>query len=137
MRLHRVTYTIDTDRHRLDMAAITEWLHGTYWAGTRPAEIIARSWAGSAVVAGIYAGEQLVGVARVVSDGATTAYLADVFIVPDHRGRGLGRWLLETLVSHPDLSTVRWLLHTRDAHELYRRLGFQPASERVMERPRT
>ncbi len=136
MQWQREEYAIDTNRQRLDMASITAWLQGTYWAATRPVEDMERSWENSAVVAGVYKGEEPVGFARVVSDLATVAYLADVFIVPEHRGRGLGKWLVESLLSHPYLRGVKWLLHTRDAHGLYRQFGFQAAPVSFLERPR-
>jgi GNAT superfamily N-acetyltransferase len=128
--------TIDTDRERLPMGRIVGWLQGTYWAAGRTEEAIRRSWRLSAVVFGVYDGGDLIGCARVVSDTVTHAYLADVYLVPEARGRGLGRWLLETVVAHPDLQTVGWLLHTRDAHGFYRAAGFGEPGPRVMERPR-
>jgi GNAT superfamily N-acetyltransferase len=83
----------------------------------------------------VYCGAQQVGFARVVSDFATIAYLADVFVVPAHRGRGLGKWLTQTIVNHPELQGLRRiLLATQDAHGLYAQFGFQPLSnpERFM-----
>jgi GNAT superfamily N-acetyltransferase len=71
-----------------------------------------------------------------VTDFARFAYLSDVFIAPEHRGQGLGRWLVETMLVHPELDGVRWALHTGDAHGLYRQLGFEAADETVMQRPR-
>lgn len=132
----RGDYEIDFDRSRLPMDRITGWLQHSYWAAGRPEHLIRQSWDHAGIVAGIYHGDDLVGCARVVTDFAAIAYLADVYIAPEHRGRGLGTWLVETLVNHPDLATVRWLLHTRDAHQVYARAGFQPASDLVMERPR-
>jgi GNAT superfamily N-acetyltransferase len=137
MQWHRNGYVLDDDRTRLDMPRMVGWIQASYWAAGRPEPTIRRSWDNAAVVIGLYAGDEQVGCARVVTDLATIAYLADVFILPEHRGHGLGLWLVETLVAHPDLAGVRWLLHTRDAHGLYRRAGFQPAGERVMERPRS
>jgi GNAT superfamily N-acetyltransferase len=136
MQWHRDGYTLDDDRTRLDMPRIVEWVQNSYWAKGRPIEVVLRSWEHAAVVMGLYHGNEQVGGARVVTDLATAAYLADVFLLPEHRGRGLGLWLVETLVTHPALAGCRWLLHTRDAHALYARVGFQPAGERVMERPR-
>ena len=136
MQWHRGPYTIDTDRDRLDMPTIITWLQGTYWAAGRSAELIRQSWAASAVVAGVYAGADLVGWARVVTDGVVVAYLADVFIVPQHRRQGIGRWLVATLLAHPELGTVRWLLHTRDAQAFYQGLGFVAVGPRIMERAR-
>ncbi|MEA2524540.1 MAG: hypothetical protein QOF73_1767 [Thermomicrobiales bacterium] len=136
MQWHRDRYTLDDDRSRVDMPRVIGWIQNSYWAQGRPEPTIRRSWDNAAVVIGLYAGDEQVGCARVITDLATAAYLADVFILQEHRGHGLGLWLVETLVAHPDLAGLRWLLHTRDAHDLYARVGFQPAGERVMERPR-
>jgi GNAT superfamily N-acetyltransferase len=136
MQWHRNDYTLDDDRTRLDMPRIVGWVQNSYWAFGRPEPVVRRSWDNAAVVIGLYAGDEQVGCARVVTDLATMAYLADVLILPEHRGHGLGRWLVEILVAHPNLVGLRWLLHTRDAHDLYRRVGFVPAGERLMERPR-
>jgi GNAT superfamily N-acetyltransferase len=136
MRWHRDEHTIDDDRQRLDMDRISAWVRGSYWASTRTPEQVDRSWAASAVVFGLYAGDEQVGCSRVVTDFVSVAYLADVFLMEEQRGRGLGRWLIETIVGHPVLSEVRWLLHTRDAHALYRQVGFGEPGPRVMERPR-
>ncbi len=79
---------------------------------------------------GVFDGDEQIGFARVVSDRATFAYLADVFILESHRGRGLGVWLMECIKAHPDLHGLRrWILGTRDAHGLYRKIGFQPLAE--------
>lgn len=139
MQWHRGGYTIDTDRQRLDMNTIvqfTHWLHGTHPSGDRGADTIYRSWDASGVVMGVYFGDALVGCARVVTDFVSVAYLTDVFILPEHRGRGVGSWMMECLMSHPDLGTVGWLLHTRDAHKLYASVGFEQIGERLMERRR-
>ena len=136
MQWQRGAYSIDTDRQRLEMERIIAWLRGTYWAAGRSPEAVRRSWDGSALVFGLYTGAEQVGCARVMTDRVTTAYLADVFLRPDHRGQGLGLWLMQSITGHPDLATVGWLLHTRDAHALYRRVGFIERGERLMERPR-
>lgn len=138
MRWRRGGYTIDTDRERLDLETITDWLNGTYWAAARPPEAIRRSWEAAGIVSGLYTDEggALAGCARVTTDFVTIAYLSDVFVAPAHRGSGLGVWLVETIIGHPDLMGVGWLLHTRDAHGLYRRLGFVEIGPRLMERPR-
>ena len=137
MQWHRDDYTIDTDRERLDREVITRWLKGTYWAKDRSPEAIRRSWDNSAVVFGLYADEELAGFARVITDFVTTAYLADVFLSPEQRGKGLGLWLVQTIVSHPELAALNWLLHTKDAHWLYERVGFSSdPSPRLMYRPR-
>ncbi|WP_207714410.1 GNAT family N-acetyltransferase [Scytonema sp. UIC 10036] len=89
-----------------------------------PLEVLQRAIQNSFVF-GVYKGEQQVGFARVVTDYSTFAYLADLFILEPFRGNGLGKWLLETIVSHPELQGLRrWLLATKDAHELYRQFGF-------------
>jgi GNAT superfamily N-acetyltransferase len=89
-----------------------------------PEDVVRRSVENS-LVFGVYRGEEQVGFARVVTDYATFAYLADVFVLEAHRGRGVGKWLIEVVLSHPDLRGLRrWLLATGDAHELYRKYGF-------------
>lgn len=133
-------YLISTDKARLDVALIHEFLsRSTYWAEGRPFEIVQRSIEHS-LCFGVYTGTQQVGFARVVTDRATFAWLCDVFVVETHRGQGLGKWLVECVVAHPDLQTLRiFLLATRDAHELCRRYGgFQevPEPDRLMGRRR-
>ena len=84
---------------------------------------------------GLYRGRGQVGFARAVTDFAVFAYVGDVFVVPAHRGRGLSKWLMETMLAHPDLQGLRrWNLATRDAHGLYRRFGFEPAGPNTMDR---
>ena len=133
-------YLISTDRARLDVEFIHQFLsNSAYWAQGRPLTTVRRSIEGS-LCFGIYDGERQVGFARVVTDRATFAWLCDLFVVEGHRGRGLGKWLVECIVVHPDLEALRiFLLATRDAHELYRRYGgFQdlPAPGRFMARRR-
>lgn len=121
---HRGEYLISTDASRLDLEAVHGFLEGSYWAVGVPFEIVERSVENS-LVFGMYRSEEQIGFARVTTDRATFAYLADVFVLEGHRGRGLGGWLVETVLSHPDLRGLRrWMLATRDAHELYRRHGF-------------
>lgn len=130
-------YELDDTRERLDMDCISAWVRGSYWASTRTHEHVLASWAGSALPFGLYDPDgEMAGCARVVTDLVTTAYVADVFIDPAHRGRGLGVWMMECITSHPTLTGARWMLHTRDAHELYRKVGFEDPGERLMERPR-
>jgi catechol 2,3-dioxygenase-like lactoylglutathione lyase family enzyme len=128
VRARRGPFEISTDRGRLDLA----WLVGAlseraYWSVGRSAAAIQRSVEGS-VCYGVYRGPQQVGIARVVTDGATFAWLCDVFIDEAWRGQGLGIWLIETIVAEPDLAGIRrFILATRDAGELYRRHGgFEP-----------
>ena len=133
-------YLISTGREQLDL----EFVHGflsdsAYWAQGRSLTTVRQSIQGS-LCFGIYKGAQQVGFARVVTDRATFAWLCDLFVAEGHRGQGLGKWLVECIVAHPDLQTLRiFLLATRDAHELYRRYGdFEalPAPERLMARRR-
>ena len=139
----RGDYAISTERSRLDFELIHNFLSNhSYWATGRSLERVRRSIENS-VCFGLYksrAGvseQQQIGFARVVTDYATFAWLADVFVLEEYRGRGLAKWLMEVIVTHPELQGFRrWLLATRDAHELYRRFGFAELkeSERWMER---
>jgi GNAT superfamily N-acetyltransferase len=120
----RGEYIISTDKTRLDLAAVHGFLKDSYWAAGVPERVVRRSVEGS-LAFGVYRGGEQAGFARVVTDHATFAYLADVFILETHRGRGLGKWLMEVIFSHPDLQDLRrWMLATRDAHDLYRMYGF-------------
>jgi GNAT superfamily N-acetyltransferase len=124
----RPPYCLSTDRSRLDLDVIAGFLQRSYWASGRTRERIARSIACSIPFGLYHQGERevQVGFARVVTDYVTIAFLADVFVLEPHRGRGLGVWLVESLSSLPELARVRrWLLGTRDAHELYRKFGFE------------
>lgn len=119
-------YEISTDPARIDVALVHEFLTNSYWAKGIPLETVRLSIEHS-IPFGVYHVRQQVGFARIISDLATFAYLGDVFILPSHRGRGLSRWLMECIVSHPDLQGIRrWILATRDAHGLYARFGFSP-----------
>jgi len=130
-------YVISTDPSRLDLDLVHGVLSTSYWSPGIPKEVVRRAIAGS-LAFGVYAiGGRQVGFARVVTDKATFAYLADVFIVEAERGRGLSKWLMGVIVEHADLHDLRrWLLATRDAHGLYAQFGFTPlrAPERFMER---
>jgi len=131
-------FTISTDRSRLQLDVIQAFMsEESYWAKSRTLEQT-RAAIENSICFGVYEGERQIGFARVVSDQATFAYLGDVFILNEFRGRGLSKWLMETIVSHPDLQGLRrWLLATRDAHGLYSQFGFGPLRfpERWMERP--
>jgi GNAT superfamily N-acetyltransferase len=119
-------YEISTDPARINAGMVHEFLTNSYWAKGIPLETVQRSMENS-IAFGVYHGQQQVGFARIISDLATFAYLADVFIVPSYRGRGLSRWLMECIVSHPDLQGLRrWMLATQDAHALYAKFGFAP-----------
>ncbi len=117
-------YLVSTDPARLDLEFIHHFLRdSSYWAQDRPFDVVVKSVEHS-LCFGVYAGAEQVGFARVVTDYATFGWLCDVFVVEAHRGRGLGKWLIECVVAHPELQTVQlFLLATRDAHELYRRYG--------------
>ena len=124
----RGAYSISTDKAKLNVPFIHEFLSkSSYWAQGRAYVVVEQSIAHS-LCFGMYAGSQQVGFARVVTDYATFAWLCDVFIVDAYRGQGLSKWLVECVTAHPDLQDVmRFVLATRDAHELYRRYGnFQP-----------
>jgi GNAT superfamily N-acetyltransferase len=126
----RGEYAISCDRARLDLDLIYDFLsRESYWARGRSRERVELSVANS-LSFGLYKGGAQVGFARVVTDYATFAWLADVFVLDSERGRGLGLWLVETITSHARLREVRrWLLATRDAQELYRRFGFRDLSD--------
>lgn len=132
----REGFLVSTDPARFDRAAIHAFLTGSYWAEGISQEIVDRSIDGS-LAFGLLEESRQIGFARVVTDRATFAYLADVYVVESHRGRGLGRWLVDCVTAHPDLRGLRrWSLVTRDAHALYRPLGFEALSapERHMEK---
>jgi GNAT superfamily N-acetyltransferase len=134
----RGAYTLSTDKARLDLDLIHDYLsRRSYWARGRPFEIVKASVEHS-LCFGVYRDREQAAFARVVTDYATFAWLCDVFVLEAHRGQGLGKWLVECVVAHPDLQTVKqMLLATSDAHELYRRYGgFQPvpAPEKLMVR---
>jgi len=119
-------YRISTDVNAMDVDAIHAYLSRSYWAQGIPRDVVAKAIAGS-LCFGIFENEQQVGFARVTTDRATFAYLCDVYVLEDHRGRGLATWLMEAVVAHPDLQGLRrFLLATRDAHHLYEKFGFVP-----------
>jgi N-acetylglutamate synthase-like GNAT family acetyltransferase len=121
---HRDNFTISTDFNRLDIDTICDFLQRAYWANTRSRERTEKALQNS-LVFGLYDGNRQVGLGRIVSDYAVFAYLCDVFIHEEYRTRGLGKWLIQTILDHPDLKDVRrWLLVTDDAHGLYKQFGF-------------
>lgn len=128
-------YRITSDPRDIDVAATHEFLRNAYWSPDVPRAVIERAVANSLCFA-VFCGESQVGFARVVTDKATFAYLADVYVLEEHRGKGLSKRLVEAVRAHPDLQGLRrMLLVTRDAHGLYSRFGFKPlaAPERFME----
>jgi GNAT superfamily N-acetyltransferase len=136
MEYRRGEFLISTSRERLDLDVVHGFLTNCYWAKGISREVVARSIEHS-LCFGIYAGSGgQIGFARVVSDFATVAYLGDVFVLESHRGRGLSKWLMQTIMQHPALENLRrWILLTRDAHGLYSQFGFTSvkAPERYME----
>jgi GNAT superfamily N-acetyltransferase len=127
--------TISTDPAQLNAEEIHRYLCGSYWAKGRSLEAVERSLKNS-LGFGLYNAGKQIGFARVISDFATFAYLCDVYVLEAYRGKGLGAWLLQAVMSHPDLQNLRrWMLATRDAHDLYRKIGFTElqAPERWME----
>ena len=120
MEWQREQYSISTDKEKLDVSMIHHYLYTTaYWAVGRPMKIVRKSIENS-ICFGLYDGEKQVGFARIVTDFATVGWMCDVFILPSYQGNGLGKWLVECIVDHPDVKSLRRiLLNTRDAHELY------------------
>jgi len=120
---------ISTDRSLIDLDLVHRELANSYWAQNIPKDLVEKSIRHS-LNFGVYQGDDQIGFGRIVTDCATFAYLGDVFIVDAHKGRGLSKWLMETIVSHPDLQGLRrFCLGTRDAHGLYERYGFQVIKE--------
>jgi GNAT superfamily N-acetyltransferase len=126
----RGSYSISTDRALLDVSLIHAFLsEQSYWAPGIPREVVERSLDNS-LCFGLYHQARQVGFARVVTDRTTFAWLADVFVIDAHRGGGLGKWMIESLLTHPDLQGLRRvLLGTRDAHGLYAQYGFKPLAD--------
>ena len=129
-------YTISDEKNLLDLKIIHKYLsEESYWCNGIPIETVAKSIDGSHCF-GLYHFEKQIGFARVVTDHATFAYLADVFILSEHQGKKLSKWLMKTIVEHPKFQNLRrWMLATRDAHSLYEQFGFKPLEkpDRFME----
>lgn len=124
MNLTKAQYSITTDQEQFDIDAIHAFLSRSFWAEAISKELVRKSIAHS-LCFGLFDGRSQVGFARVVTDRATFAYLCDVYILESHRGRGLGKWLIEAVMAHPDLQNLRrFQLVTRDAHGLYAPHGF-------------
>lgn len=131
-------FTISIDKSRLNIDAIQQFLENdSYWAQSRTRQQTETAIENS-ICFGLYHGERQIGFARVVSDQATFAYVGDVYVLDEFRGQGLSKWLMETIISHPELQGLRrWILATRDAHGLYEKYGFHELvhPQRWMERP--
>lgn len=120
----RGSFSISCDPQRVDLDVVTEFLSTSYWAAGISRGVVAKSLRGS-VCFSLFDVDRQIGFARVISDRATFAYLADVFVLTEYRGRGLALWLVECVVDHPDLQNLRrWMLATRDAHGLYEKVSF-------------
>lgn len=121
-------YCITTDKEKIDIVCVHQFLTQSYWAKNIPLSVVQQSVKGSLCFAVLHQ-QKTVGFARVITDEATFAYLADVFIDEQYRGKGLSKWLVQTILAYPTLKGLRRLmLATRDAHGLYSRFGFQPIS---------
>ncbi len=127
-------YELDDDPARIDRAAVHAYLTTSYWAEGRTRETQDALVDAAARVVGLYRDGEQIGFSRAVSDGHVQSYLADVYVLEEHRGRGLGVDLVRFSVDEGPLAGTKWLLHTRDAHDLYRKLGFEEPSERLLER---
>jgi ribosomal protein S18 acetylase RimI-like enzyme len=131
-------YEISPDRARIDWPRVTAWLASSYWSPGISLERVKRGAENSALVLGAYAGYEQVGFLRVVSDKSRFAYICDVWVAEGHRGRGLGRKMVQYALDDPEFATCKWLLATMDAHRVYEKLGFAPIAnpERFMSKGR-
>jgi len=128
---------LDDDPARVDVDQVHRFLSvESYWAAGRSYDVVEHLVRSATRVVALYDDSHLIGFARAVSDGVTFAWLADVFVLPDYRGRGLGVALVREMLEGGGLAGLRWMLGTADAHELYAKFGFGPPSDRIMERPR-
>jgi len=122
-------YTISTDRRKLNIEVIHGYLKNAYWSKNKPKALVKKAIKGS-ICFGVYNKRQQVGFARVITDSTTFGYLADVFILPEFQGKGLGKLLIKTIMECPDFQGFRsWSLATKDAHGLYAQFGFKPLAE--------
>jgi GNAT superfamily N-acetyltransferase len=125
MEWMRDNFRVSCDPSSLNREFVAEFLASTYWAQNIPRAVVEKSLDG-AICFSLLEGSRQIGFARVISDKATIAYLGDVFVIPEFRGKGLGTWLIECVMAHPELQQLRrWMLVTRDAHDLYKKFGFR------------
>jgi GNAT superfamily N-acetyltransferase len=117
-------YLVTDDQSRADIDFVHASLNTTYWAENRPRRVVEKSLKKS-VLLSLFEGDEQIGFARIVSDEATFAWICDVFVHPEHRGKGLGVWLMECTMAHPAMEVPLQILATRDAHGLYEKFGFQ------------
>ncbi len=130
-------FELDDDPSRVDVDAVHDFLSNhAYWARGRSRDVVEQLVRDASRVVGLYGDGRQLGFARAFTDGVTLVYLADVFVLPEARGRGLGVELVREMVEHGPYAGLRWVLHTQDAHELYRRFGFDAPGERLLERER-
>jgi GNAT superfamily N-acetyltransferase len=127
-------YELDDDPARIDREAVHAYLAGAYWAAGRPREVQDALIDSAERVVGLYRDGAQVGFTRTISDGYTQSYLADVYVLEEHRGRGLGVELVRFTVDEGPFARTKWFLHTADAHALYRKFGFEEPGERALER---
>lgn len=126
---------LDDAKERVDRAEVHRFLsEESYWAEGRPRETQDRLIDEASRVVGLYDGDRQIGFARAFSDGLSLAYLADVYVLGGYRGRGLGEELVREMIENGPFAGVKWMLHTTDAHSLYRKLGFEEPDYKVMER---
>jgi len=130
-------YELDDDRGRIDRDAVHDYLARSYWAEGRPRGVQDALIDNASRVVGLYRDGEQVGFSRAISDGHVQSYLADVYVLEEHRGHGLGVELVRFSVDEGPLAGTKWYLHTRDAHDLYRKFGFAEPSERALERSTT
>jgi len=129
-------YALDDDPARIDVAAVHRFIsEESYWAAGRPYTVQEQLVREARRVVGLYRNGEQVGFCRATGDGVVVMYLADVYVLPGHRGRGLGVELVHEMVERGPYARVRWILHTADAHELYAKLGFAAPGTRLLERP--
>jgi GNAT superfamily N-acetyltransferase len=129
---------LDDDRDRIDVDEVYRFLsEESYWAVGRPRETVERLIREASRVVGLYDGDRQIGFCRAFTDGVASAYLADVYVLPEYRGRGLGEQLVREMVENGPYAGVTWLLHTTDMHPLYRKLGFEEPNYKVLERRST
>jgi GNAT superfamily N-acetyltransferase len=129
---------LDDAKERIDLDEVHRFLsEESYWAEGRPREIQERLVREATRVVGLYDGDRQIGFCRAFTDGVSIAYLADVYVLPAYRGRGIGEELVREMIDNGPHASVKWLLHTSNAHTLYSRFGFEQPSYKVLERPST
>ena len=131
-------FELDDDKERVDLVEVHRFLcDESYWAAGRPFDVQERLVREAARIVGLYQGARQIGFCRAYTDEVSFAYLADVYLLPEFRGRGLGEELVREMIDNGPLATNRWLLHTTNMHPLYRKFGFSEPDYKLMERPRT